>query len=600
VRYVEPNRAIHASATPNDQFYPQQWSLQGAAPAVGAPTAWNRATGSPSIVVGVLDSGIDLNHPDLQPNLWANPGGVGGCAAGTHGINLVEGGCSPQDGFGHGTHVSGIIGAVGNNGIGVAGIAWTTRLMPIRILDNNGDGSIGAAVAGINFAIAARQAGADVRVLNASWGDDGTQPPSTALRDAIKQAGANGMLFVTAAGNAAANLDSAPEYPCSFKLATELCVAATTDDPADTLAPFSGYGATTVDLAAPGVDIVSTYPPALGGSYAMESGTSMATPHVSGAAALMLASQCRSVSAVKAALRSSVAVIPALSGKVSTGGRLDLAAAVGVSTGRWCAWDTVTPALAGGVTSPVSVSSWSPGRLDVFARSSRGTLAHTWSNGSFSAWEDLGGGIVGGPTAISWYPGRVDVFVRGTDGQLWHKWYAGGWSAWEPLGGGLSSAPTVASWFPGRLDVFARGTDGQLWHKWYAGGWSGWEPLGGAIGGDPGATSWSFGRIDVAARGTDGQIWHRFYEGGWSAWEPLGGRFTGRIAVSNRGAGVLDLFVKGSSGHMLHKWYAAGWHGFEDLGGTLSAGPSAVAWSPGRIDVVARSGTGVISTYWEP
>ena len=127
VRYVEPNAAIHSSKTPDDPGFPVQWQLQSAAPAIGAPAAWSHSTGSSSIVVGVLDSGIDLNHPDLRANLWSNPGGVGGCATGTHGINLINGGCTPQDGFGHGTHVSGTIGAVGNNNQGVTGIAWTTR-----------------------------------------------------------------------------------------------------------------------------------------------------------------------------------------------------------------------------------------------------------------------------------------------------------------------------------------------------------------------------------------------------------------------------------------------------------------------------------------
>jgi hypothetical protein len=599
VRYVEPNTAIHSSRIPNDPYYSEQWPLQNADPAIGAPAAWDRTTGSRSIVVGVLDSGVDLGHPDLRANLWSNPGGIGGCAAGTHGLNLVEGGCTPQDGFGHGTHVAGTIGAVGGNGGGVTGINWTTRLMALRVLDDDGSGDVASAVAGIQFAIQARRSGVDVRVLNASWGDEGGQPPPTALREAIEQAGAVGILFVTAAGNVATDLDASPEYPCSFGLANEICVAATTDNPADSLAFFSNYGDETVDLAAPGVGVLSTWP-VVDGSYAFATGTSMAAPHVAGAAALMLASQCMSVGELKLTLLANVEPVPALDGLVATGGRLDIGRAVGVSQGRWCAWDTLMPALSGGVTSAPAITSWAPGRLDVFARSGSGRLAHTWSTGAFATWEDLGGGLLGAPAAVSWSAGRIDVFVRGTDNRLWHKWYAGRWSAWEQLGGSLSSAPAVASWFPGRLDVFARGSDGRLWHKWYSGGWSLWEPLGGTLGGDPGAVSWGLGRLDVAVRGTDGRVWHRWYAGGWSPWEPLGGVAVGATAISSRAFGALDIFVAGTNGHLWHKWFDGSWHGYEDLGGSLDSGPSAVSWASNRIDVVARSGSDVTGTYWEP
>ena len=592
VRYVEPNAVIHASATPNDPGFVDEWGLQSAAPGIGASTAWDRTTGSSSIVVGVLDSGIDLSHPDLVANLWSNPGGVGGCGAGTHGVNEIEGGCVPQDGFGHGTHVAGTIGATGNNGAGVVGVNWSTSLMGLRMLDNTGMGSTATAVAAIEFAVQAKtQGGVNIRVLNASWGDQGG-PPSNALKSAIQDAGNAGILFVAAAGNAAqgaaaVNLDVAPRYPCSFHLATMICVGATTNSPADTLAGFSNYGANSVDIAAPGDNVVSTWP---GGQYQVLSGTSMATPHVSGAAALMLAASDMPVSTLKTMLLTHAAPIPALSGLVSTGGRLDVACAVGATLAHWCAWDAPVPPLSGGVGSAPAITSWASGRLDVFASDAGGQLAHTWSAGQFSGWETFSGGIVGPPAAASWSAGRLDVFARGVDNQLLHKWFGNGWSAWEPLGGGLNSAPTVSSWGAGRLDAFVRGTDNQLWHKWFANGWSGWEPLGGQAIGDPAAVSWSPGRIDVFVRGTDNQLWHKWFSGAWSGWEPIGGPAAVGIAASSRGAGVLDVFVTGTDAHLWHKWFGGAWHGFEDLGGgNLTTGPAAVSWDQNRIDIVSRA-----------
>ncbi len=592
VRYVEPNTAIHATAAPNDPGYPFQWPFGTAPGSIGAPTAWDRTTGSSSIVVGVLDTGIDLSHPDLAANLWSNPGGVGGCAAGTHGVNEVAGGCVPQDGAGHGTHVAGTIGAVGNNGVGVTGVNWSTSLMGLRMLDDSGSGNVASAVAAIEFAVQAKtQSGVNIRVLNASWSDGGGQLPSTALHDAIQDAGNAGILFVTAAGNDGVNLDQSPEYPCSFHLANEVCVAATNDSPADTLASFSNYGASSVDLAAPGTNVVSTWPSTVSpfSQYATQSGTSMATPHVSGAAALMLAARDMSVATLKTMLLANAAPIPALSGRVSTGGRLDVGCAVGATLAHWCAWDRPAPPLSGGIASAPAIASWASGRLDVFARNAGGQLAHTWSTGQFSAWETLGGGIVGAPAAVAWGTGRLDVFVRGADDQLWHKWFANGWSGWEPLGGGLSSAPSVSSWSAGRLDVFVRGADNQLWHKWFANGWSGWEPLGGQALGDPAAVSWSPGRIDLFARGTDNQLWHKWFSGAWSGWEPLGGPAAVGIAASSRSAGVLDVFVTGADGHLWHKWFDGAWHGFEDLGGNLTTGPAAVSWGANRIDIVSRA-----------
>jgi hypothetical protein len=126
-------------------------------------------------------------------------------------------------------------------------------------------------------------------------------------------------------------------------------------------------------------------------------------------------------------------------------------------------------------------------------------------------WESLGGVLTSAPAVSSWAPGRLDVFVRGTDSALWHKWYQNGWSGWESLGGVLTSAPSVASWAPGRLDLFVAGTDSALWHKWYENGWSGWESLGGVLTSAPGAVSWDSNRIEVFVAGTDSALWHKWW-----------------------------------------------------------------------------------------
>ncbi len=283
VRYAEPNYIAHATITPNDPSYSQLYGMAK----IGAPAAWDTSTGDGSVVVGVLDTGIDGTHPDLAANMWKNPGTLFGCAANTTGYDAINSDCSPADDHYHGTHVSGTIGAAGNNGIGVAGVSWNVKLMGLKVLDSGGSGSYEAIISGIDHAVAAKQAGVNLRVLSASLGGSGA---STALQDAMNRATAAGIIFVAAAGNSTANVDASPVYPCVY---ATVCVAAT--DSNDARASFSNYGTANVDIAAPGVATLSTQP---GGLYQSLSGTSMATPHVSGALALLAESgQCRTWSA---------------------------------------------------------------------------------------------------------------------------------------------------------------------------------------------------------------------------------------------------------------------------------------------------------------
>ncbi len=326
VKYVEPNYRVSSSFTANDPQLPSLTGLLDAQPGgIRAASAWNTTLGSRDIVVGVLDSGIDTTHPDLVGNLWSNRIGVGGCPYGTHGYNSFTKQCTTSDLYGHGTHVSGIIGAVGNNHIGVVGVAPRVSLMSLTMLNRYGDGSIAGAVAAIDWAVKAKQAGIGLRVLSASWGGAGY---SRALTDAIERAGNAGLLFVTAAGNSHLSVEADPIYPCAVGLPNVVCVAATSGQ--GVLTSFSNFGATHVDLAAPGEEILSTVPrgliPECGQSlYCAFSGTSMAAPMVSGAAVLAVAADpTLSMTALRTALVGAVAPQASLVGTTVSGGRLDV------------------------------------------------------------------------------------------------------------------------------------------------------------------------------------------------------------------------------------------------------------------------------------
>jgi subtilisin family serine protease len=349
IQYAEPNYLIRADAIPNDPSLSQLWGMEK----IGAPQAWNYATGGTAAVVGVVDTGVLYTHPDLAANIWNAPAAftitVNGqqisCAAGAHGFNAVTRTCDPLDDNGHGTHVAGTIGAVGNNGVGVTGVNWNTRVMGLKFLEADGFGTTSNAIRAIEFAIrvklhfAATATPVNVRVLSNSWSGTGF---SSALLDEINSAGTNDMLFVAAAGNEATNIDVTPAYPAAYATANEIGVAAT--DINDGLAGFSNYGLTKVHLGAPGVNILSTH---MGNGYTAMNGTSMATPHVSGVAALVL-SACPSLNtaALKNALLNNVDPISSLAGKTITGGRLNAARAVTSCAGA------PLPALSGLTVAP--------------------------------------------------------------------------------------------------------------------------------------------------------------------------------------------------------------------------------------------------------
>ena len=324
VRFAEPDylQTVSAASLPNDSSIGVQWAIHN----MSTLAAWGVTTGSNSVVVAVLDTGVQYSHPDLFTNMWANPGGIGGCAAGTHGYNILSATCDPMDDDtvygGHGTHVAGILGAVANNGAGVAGVNWTTSIMAVKWVNSGGTGATSDLISAMDWVVKAKQAGVNVRVINDSQTWPGTAF-SQALSDEIILLGSNDILFVTASGNTSQNNDTTPRYPCSYSLWNMICAAAS--DQNDNLWSSANFGPNTVNLVAPGVNIFSTL---RSSNYNYITGGSMASPQVAGTAALILSLGYKSVSDLKAAILNNVDPISSLSGFVSTGGRINVCKAV--------------------------------------------------------------------------------------------------------------------------------------------------------------------------------------------------------------------------------------------------------------------------------
>jgi len=315
--------------SPTDPLFAEQWALNNVGQDGGtnradidALKAWETTHGSEDVVVAVLDTGVDYTHVDLAQNMWIRPANLPpysddelGAFNDLNGFNGTDAAADPMDDNGHGTHCAGIIGAEGDNGEGIAGVNWQVKIMPLKFLGRGGFGSTADAIAGINYAIDRKKNGVNIRVISASWGSTSN---SRALEDAIKAAGDAGILFVAAAGNDGSNNDKRPHYPSNYDLPNVISVAAL--DRNDELASFSNFGVKTVDIAAPGKDIVSTW---LNDSYREASGTSMATPYVSGVAALIVANEPNiSLKDLRKRLLDSGDKLPSLKGKIASDARV--------------------------------------------------------------------------------------------------------------------------------------------------------------------------------------------------------------------------------------------------------------------------------------
>jgi subtilisin family serine protease len=318
VEYVQPNYIYRAAAAPNDSLYGQLWAFKNVGQAgndMNIEPAWGHITDCSSVVVAVLDSGVDYTHEDLAANMWN-----GGSSFPHHGHDFVDNDDDPMDPNGHGTHVAGIIGAVGNNGTGTTGVCQKASVMAVRVLNTEGDATTATAIQGINFAVTH-----GAKVINMSFVGGGSFDPL--FSDAITNAQNSDVVVVVVAGNDTSDVDGASgaRYPCNFIQPNLVCVAALDQNYA--LASFSNWGATSVDVGAPGTNILSTWAGAQSSnsSYNTINGTSMASPEVAGLASMLRAFNPQytfidTVNAIKSGGRS----VPALAGKTASGKATDV------------------------------------------------------------------------------------------------------------------------------------------------------------------------------------------------------------------------------------------------------------------------------------
>ena len=374
-----------APAPPNDFFWTNDitYGFYGLKK-IRADQVWlTYTTGSDAVVIADIDTGVKYTHPDLAANMWTNPGeiagngiddDVNGYVDDIYGIDTYNNDSNPMDDNGHGTHTAGTFGAIGNNGPGFAGgtglvgVNWTVKILACKFLNAAGNGSDAGAIGCLNYITALKNRGINIRVSNNSWGSArGGGPFPQVLKDAIDAAGNAGIINVFAAGNGGAdgigdNIDLVPFDPASFTSPSIVSVAASNST--DGRASFSNFGPTSVDLAAPGVSILSTW---IGADYTCYgnpcgyqylNGTSMAAPHVAGAAALLIAQQpSLPVSGVKSMLLTGATAVPAWSGFVATGGRLDVFTAANTIAANTPPSVTITSPLAGATfTAPASVT----------------------------------------------------------------------------------------------------------------------------------------------------------------------------------------------------------------------------------------------------
>jgi len=399
VDYAEFDHIVHANQAPNDPSYGVLWGLNNVGQTVNAdpgivnadinaPEAWTITTGSASVVITDIDSGVNYNHPDLAANAWLNPGEIAGNGIDDdgngriddmRGFDFFNNDADPMDDNGHGTHTAGTFAGVANNGLGVVGVTWSCKVMALKFLSGTGSGATTGAIGAINYAV---QKG--VKVSNNSWGGGAF---SQALFDAIAASRAINHVFVAAAGNDGLNTDISVSYPQGYAIDNIISVAASDNN--DARASFSNYGATSVDLAAPGVNIYSTYL----GTYAYLEGTSMATPHVTGVVALVQTlSPTWTYTQVRDRILQTIRPVAAFNGITTTGGVLDAFAAVNLG-----APINNTPVVA--IATPTNNSIFPVGSVVSFSAS-----ANDVEDGALTAllsWTSSIDGVIGTGAAFS-------------------------------------------------------------------------------------------------------------------------------------------------------------------------------------------------------
>jgi len=332
VEAAQPNFYYRLHLAPNDPSFGSLWGMEK----ISAPMAWEIETGSEAVVIANIDTGTKLDHEDLAANLWTNQGEVpnngldddnNGFVDDYYGYDFFFNDPDPSDQHNHGTHTAGTLGAVGNNGLGVVGVNWNVKIMSIKIYNASGFGTTSAMLMNAyNYVRMMKLRGVNIRVTNNSYGGcDEACGYDQATKDAIDALGDAGVLQVFSAGNEGGNSDVQPMYPAAYDSPSIISVANSTSS--DTRNTSSNFGPTSVDLAAPGTSILSTLMSA--SNYGSFTGTSMAAPHVAGAAALLAAHRPElSAASLKATLLNTVDQMPAWNGIVRSGGRLNVARAL--------------------------------------------------------------------------------------------------------------------------------------------------------------------------------------------------------------------------------------------------------------------------------
>ncbi len=564
VAYVEQVQRLRPSDT---QVSPPSWGLDRIDQAYW-PTddRYTYPTVASNVTAYIVDSGIRFSHQDF-----------GGRAV--NGFDPFAG--TGQDCIGHGTHVAGTVGGT------TAGVAKGVRLVSVRVFDCQGNGNTDTVLAGLNY-ILSDPAAPRPAVANMSLGGVADQ----ALDDAVTNVINAGIPVIAAAGNS-------NDFTCDFSPArVPAVVTVGAVDRGDLRAEFSNWG-TCNDLYAPGVDIVSTT--TLNDTALVPmSGTSMAAPHVTGAAALLLAQQ---PTLTPAQVQKTLVSTTNKSHRI-----LDINGA-NPPPGPPPAgsWHTASPPAVGTTTRPTVVSNGA--RQDMFVASSapgHPVLHATRNGGDWSGWESLGGATVGNPIA-AWSSGdRLDLFVTGSDSSIWHQWQDHtGWHVWEPLGGLTKADLVVVSPEPGSLDLFAIGADSGVWHRTFDGYvWGGWDNFGGRTQGhnfsvtvDP-----ANGGERVFVQGGDGAVYYRYFDQAFIyPWQGIGGQVRWDVKAVTTSDGKIDVFAPGGDSTVWHRrWDGSVWLPWDQLGGTtIGGGFEAVAWDAGLVDLfVVGTDDRVWTRHW--